>query len=161
MANQSAERFVKQVVAFCCRRFKPDAYQVELYKQKLSRWYLTEDQWAAAMEKIERDYGDEGLPSLKYIYGFLVSVQDVRETDYQGTQQLFTRKGLRIVMATKDRDGKGWHPMKINPANPPALPPGATDEHIVIPQDLQARQDEQDYSKQITELTEIAAEVPF
>jgi len=142
MANQSAERFVKQLVAFCCRRFKPDAYQVEAYKQKLSRWYLTEDEWARAMSKITADYSEEGLPPLPLIYTVLKSCQH-EQIPSDPAMLTFRKGGLFYVLAEPD---PGARPDVINklkvkaidPQCPPTAPEGCEDSRVILPPDKQA-----------------------
>lgn len=154
--NQSSERFVKQVVALCCRRFKPDQYQVELFKQKLSKWYLTEDEWARAMSKLSADYTDEGLPALGVIYGIL---KDCRRDKQTGGRAMlsFTLNGLPYVLAEFDPNCKPdvrnpLRPKPIDPQCPPAAPEGAENVHVIIPPDQQDKTQERYYGQQVDDL---------
>lgn len=135
MANQAAERFLKNLIAASCRRFKPDVIQVELYRSKLSKWYMSEDQWARAMSRFVAEYTDEGLPALPVVYAHLKAVQTDIDRTPGLTMLSFRMDGLSCVLAEKDHDGK-LRPKRIDPANPPPLPHGATNGHVVIPPEL-------------------------
>lgn len=153
MANQSAERFIKQVVAASCRKFKPDPYTVEMYKQKLSKWYLTDDEWSRAMSKFIADYLEEGLPPLPMLYGIL---RDCRldRTPSGCAMIAFSMNGLRYVMAEPDPNCKPdvrnkLRPKRIDPSFPPTVPEGAEDVHLIIPPELQDKSKDQYYGSQV------------
>lgn len=154
--NQSAERFVKQVVALCCRRFKPDAYQVELFKQKLSKWYLTDEEWARAMSKLSADYTDEGLPSLSLIYSILKDCR-LDKTPSGCAMLSFRMDGLFYILAEPDPNCKPDVRNKlkvkaVDPSYPPAAPDGAEDVRLIIPPELQDKTRDEYYAPVVDDL---------
>lgn len=73
MANQAAIRFVKNLIAAFCQ-FKTTAETRDIYIEKLSKWYLSEDQWAKALSKIISESPNGNLlPQLGQIYPYLTA----------------------------------------------------------------------------------------
>lgn len=128
MANQGAERFIKNLVAVSCRRFKPDVVQLELYRSKISKWYLTDEQWARAMSRLAAEYNDEGLPALSVVYGYLKGIQTDVDKGIGQFFLMFTLDGLRYAQ-------------RISDPSRAFAPDGAQDIHMVIPPEMQ-QQDE-------------------
>lgn len=151
MANAASERFIKNLIAVSCRRFKPDSGQVEFYKSKLAKWYLSESQWAAAMSRFAADWAEEGLPPISLIYNYLKNVTS--QIDKKAGYPIMTVRinGVSHVLAEADMKGD-LHPKRIDPGNLPTLPDYVTDPHLVLPDSMLARQDEADYRSQIDSL---------
>ena len=117
------ERFIVNLSAAFSKRTTPETAQ--LYYQKLSKWNLTDDQWARALSVLVADCSD--FPKLNQIYPVLAAFNPRRAVETKNAIfQTFELGGLRVARKID------------NPAYPPMLPSGATDEHIVIPDDLVA-----------------------
>jgi hypothetical protein len=70
LANQSALKFLKYLIA-ACAKYPVTAEVREVYLAKLSKWNMTQEQWDKALDMIlESDHGGN-LPELKEIYDAL------------------------------------------------------------------------------------------
>lgn len=66
----AAAKFVKQLVA-AFSQWPIAKETVDLYIEKLAKWYLTREQWDAALDKIVTERQEGNLPTLAEIYSYL------------------------------------------------------------------------------------------
>ncbi len=119
MANKAAESFLKRLVSSFCN-FKPMDDKIREYGEKLSKWWLRQEQWDRALEKMQADIQTEGLPALSVIYAYLKSVQDTTASGDGPHFLLFTLRGNRHAAGCAD------------PRSPPKLPESSTDLHLAV-----------------------------
>jgi hypothetical protein len=128
MANIGAARFYKRLVGLKCNRWKPSEDTEREYVDRLSKWRLSQDEWAAALDLIAEDLMlGEGLPQLTEIYAYLKRSQVKRGPERGITWQTFDYGGIRYARKVSD------------PAHPPELPAGASNARLHIPEQQQYR----------------------
>lgn len=160
MNPDDIKRWLISLIAAFGKRVSDE--QLRLYFDKLSQVQAEQNysdyHWNHALSRMIADL--DMFPSLSVVYGYLRTggVRDLNDTDFPVL--MFDMNGVRCVLGQRDKDGK-LSPKRIDPTRALPVPLGATNEHLVIPPSQQAREGLRDYSQQITELTGIAAEIPF
>jgi hypothetical protein len=148
MANDNALRFVRNLFAACPNYRMPKQERDEamkLYVDKLSRWRMPERIWASVISRIVSD-NDGNLPPLSVIYGYLKEASTATGESSETICQTFDIGKLQRYVRARDTGRTDPHTKKaiyeivsVNPSNPPALPDGATNEHICIPPKMQVQ----------------------
>lgn len=150
MPNAGSDRFCGSLFAAVGGRVAADTKL--LYKAKLAKWYLSDDQWARALSKIvydlkSDDRGNVSIPTLADIYGYLKAVQS-QDRPVAGIHWLtFDVRGYRYAMRMRD------------PQNPPRPPSGASNIHMVIDEGLQDFREEPEVARARCEQIKSVAEV--
>jgi hypothetical protein len=145
MANQAANRFVKQLIA-AFSRYPTSKETAELYAGKLSIWRLTQNEWDDALDKIIKEHQEENLPQLAEIYRFLrnqtAAAHSARDLGWLHFESGGLSYGVRVKydgglwvnhdVAYTDEHGNRMS-VQRNPGRSPQLPLGAT--NIVLTPD--------------------------
>jgi hypothetical protein len=150
MANAGSDRFCGSLFASVGGRVAADTKL--LYRAKLAKWYLSDDQWARALSRIvgdlkSTDRGDVILPPLADIYTYLKAAQ-AEDRPAAGTHWLTFDVGVyRYAMRIKD------------PAHPPEPPRTATNVHLVIDEGLEEQREEPEVHRGKCERISSVAEI--